>query len=98
MPDELEDLTDEMKAAIGQSNPPVMYEVSAPGIRLFARAIGYKDPVYYDEDEAKKRGHGALPAPGTQRSISLLRRFLLLLLLLPAWGSACVSQTPRPPI
>ena len=63
MPDELEDLTDEMKAAIGQSSPPVTYEVSAPGIRLFARAVGYKDEVYYDEDEAKGRGHRALPAP-----------------------------------
>ena len=63
MPDELEDLTDEMKAAIGQSSPPVAYEVSAPGIRLFARAVGYEDEVYYDEDEAKRRGHRALPAP-----------------------------------
>ena len=63
MPDELEDLTDEMKAAIGQSSPPVTYEVSAPGIRLFARAVDYKDELYYDEEEAKKRGHGALPAP-----------------------------------
>lgn len=58
-----EDLTDEMKADIGVSSPPATFEVTAPGIRLFARALGYTDPIYYDVEEARKAGHRALPAP-----------------------------------
>lgn len=60
---ELEELTDEMKAAIGQRGPAVTYEVTRQGIRTFARAVGYQDPVFYDEEAALSRGHPALPAP-----------------------------------
>ena len=56
-------LTDEMKAAIGKSNDPVMYEVTTQGIRLFARAVGYRNPLYFDETFAKSKGHPTLPAP-----------------------------------
>jgi hypothetical protein len=60
---ELTELTDEMKAAIGTRGPTTVYEVTTQGIRTFARAVGYRDPVFYDEDEARKRGHRALLAP-----------------------------------
>jgi acyl dehydratase len=60
---ELTELTDEMKAAIGAHGPTTIYEVTTQGIRTFARAVGYRDPVFYDEDEARKRGHPALLAP-----------------------------------
>lgn len=60
---ELTDLTDEMKAAIGTSGPPATYEVTAQAIRTFARAVGYRNPIYYDEAAARKNGHQALPAP-----------------------------------
>jgi acyl dehydratase len=60
---ELPDLTDEMKAAIGKPGPTTTYEVTTLGIRTFARAVGYKNPIYYDEDAAKKAGHRALVAP-----------------------------------
>ncbi len=60
---ELVNLTDEMKAAIGTSGPATTYEVSAQGIRTFARAVGYQNPVYYDEAAALDKGHQALPAP-----------------------------------
>ncbi len=60
---ELVNLTDEMKAAIGTSGPPTTYEVSAQGIRTFARAVGYQNPIYYDEAAAREKGHRALPAP-----------------------------------
>ena len=60
---ELTELTDEMKAAIGTRGPTTVYEVTTQGIRTFARAVGYRDPVFYDEDEARKRGHPALLAP-----------------------------------
>lgn len=63
MPEELTNLTDEMKAAIGASSPPVTYEVSAQGIRTFARAVGYTSPIYYDEEAAKAKGHRGLLAP-----------------------------------
>jgi acyl dehydratase len=52
-----------MKAAIGVSGPPTTYEVTAQGIRTFARAVGYTSPVYYDEDAARRNGHPRLPAP-----------------------------------
>lgn len=63
MSEELTELSDEMKAAIGASSPPVTYEVSAQGIRTFARAVGYTNPIYYDEEAARGQGHRALPAP-----------------------------------
>ena len=63
MAEKLSELTDEMKAAIGSSGAPVHYEVTTQGIRTFARAVGYTDSIYYDEAEAKTRGHRALPAP-----------------------------------
>ena len=53
----------EMQQAVGQPGRPVTNEVTATDIRLFARAVGYRNPIYYDEEEAKERGHRALPAP-----------------------------------
>ncbi len=63
MPEELADLTDEMKASIGKSGPAGTLEVTTTGIRMFARAVGYTNPIYYDEEYAKSKGHRALPAP-----------------------------------
>lgn len=60
---QLSELTDEMKAAIGTRGPATVYEVTTQGIRTFARAVGYRDPVFYDEEEARRRGHPALLAP-----------------------------------
>lgn len=59
----LMELTDEMKAAVGSTGPPSTSEVTTTDIRLFARAVGYRSPIYYDEEEAKQQGHRALPAP-----------------------------------
>ncbi len=64
MAEELEDLTDEMKAAVGQETGRSTYEVTTQGIRTFARAVGYKDAKYYDEAAAKAAGYdGGLPSP-----------------------------------
>jgi hypothetical protein len=57
------ELSEEMKAAIGVQGPPVVHEVTAPGIRTFARAVGYRSEVYYDEAAARAQGHPAIPAP-----------------------------------
>lgn len=54
---------EEMKKGVGQSGSPTTYEVTSTDIRLFARAVGYRNPIYYNEAAAKQAGHRALPAP-----------------------------------
>jgi hypothetical protein len=56
-------ITQEMKDAIGVESPPSTLEVDKTAVRMFARAVGQTDPVFYDEDEAKRRGYRSLPAP-----------------------------------
>lgn len=63
MPDELPDLTPEMKAAIGKPGAPTTYEVTSLGIRTFGRAVGYKNPIYFDAAAAKAAGHKDLVSP-----------------------------------
>ncbi|MDA0301021.1 MAG: hypothetical protein DWG80_06565 [Chloroflexi bacterium] len=60
---ELEDLTPEMKAAIGRDGAPVIHEVTTLGIRTFARAVGHTNPAYYDAAAARAKGHRDLLAP-----------------------------------
>jgi hypothetical protein len=63
MAERLDDLTPEMRAAIGQPGPPVLHEVTTLGIRTFARAVGYTNPVYFDREAAQARGYPDLVAP-----------------------------------
>jgi hypothetical protein len=56
-------LTEDILALVGKTWPPVTYEVDRTGIRAWARAVGYDDPVYYDESVAMERGFPRLPAP-----------------------------------
>jgi len=56
-------LTDAVRSLIGREWPPVVLEVDRPGIRMWARAVGFDDPVFYDEDVARARGFERLPAP-----------------------------------
>lgn len=58
-------LTDDLKAAIGQESAPWTYEVTTTSVRAFARGVGYTDPVYFDVDAAKAAGYRNLPAPPT---------------------------------
>jgi acyl dehydratase len=53
----------ELSALIGRDWPPVVLEVDRPGIRMWARAVGIDDPVFFDEDVARARGLPGLPAP-----------------------------------
>jgi N-terminal half of MaoC dehydratase len=62
MADRIE-ITPEMRAQIGVEGDPWPYEVTAPGVRAFARGVGYEDPVYYDLDAARAAGYKDLPAP-----------------------------------
>jgi acyl dehydratase len=56
-------ITDEMRAAIGKESEPVTVEVDKTAVRMFARAVGYKDLVFYDEEYAKSKGYRSLPVP-----------------------------------
>lgn len=62
MADDIE-ITPEMRAQIGVESDPWPYEVTAPGVRAFARGVGYSDPVYYDPGAARAAGYNNLPAP-----------------------------------
>lgn len=64
MAEQLE-ITDEMRAAIGQESPPWTYEVTTTSVRAFARGVGYTDPVYFDLEAAQAAGYRSLPAPPT---------------------------------
>lgn len=56
-------ITDEMRAVIGVESDPWDIEVDKLQIRLFARAVGYTDPLFYDEAFAKSKGYRSLPCP-----------------------------------
>lgn len=56
-------VTDEMKALIGVERTGGTAEVTTTGIRMFARAVGHTDPIFYDEAAAKTQGYRGLVAP-----------------------------------
>ncbi|HZN42203.1 MAG TPA: MaoC family dehydratase N-terminal domain-containing protein [Actinomycetota bacterium] len=56
-------VTEELRELIGHDWPPVVLEVDRPGIRMWARAVGIADAIFYDEDVARSRGFERLPAP-----------------------------------
>jgi len=58
-------ITEEMKAAIGVESEPSLYEIEKEAIRRWADAIGDANPLYHDEEYAKKLGYRSLIAPPT---------------------------------
>ena len=56
-------ITDEMRAAIGRESEPATLEVDKTGCRMFARAVGHTDLIFYDEDYAKSKGYRSIVAP-----------------------------------
>ena len=56
-------ITDKMRAEIGVESEPVTFEVDNTACRMFARAVGYTDPIYFDEQYAKSKGYRGIPAP-----------------------------------
>jgi hypothetical protein len=56
-------ITDEMRAAVGREGDPTTLEVEKTGCRMFARAVGHKDPIFYDEAVAKSKGYRSIVAP-----------------------------------
>ena len=56
-------ITDEMRASVGKESAPQTLEVTTTAIRMFARAVGHTDQIYYDEAYAKSKGHRSIVAP-----------------------------------
>src|SRR5438874_8562129 len=56
-------ITEEMRAAIGVEGEPYTLEMDRTSVRMFARAVGYTDPVFYDEEFAKSKGYRSIIAP-----------------------------------
>jgi acyl dehydratase len=56
-------ITDAMRAKIGVESEPTRYEIDNTGCRQFARAVGYTDPIYFDEAAARAKGYRGIVAP-----------------------------------
>jgi acyl dehydratase len=56
-------LSEELKQFIGQSVDTSIFEVEKEPIRRFADAVGDANPLYWDEEYARKSRHGAIVAP-----------------------------------
>lgn len=56
-------ITAEMRAFVGRESPPWTCEVDRSGVRMFARAAGHTDPVYYAVEDARRAGYRDLPCP-----------------------------------
>jgi acyl dehydratase len=56
-------ITDEMRAAVGVEGPSTTLEVEKTNCRMFARAVGHTDAIFYDEAAAKARGYRSIVAP-----------------------------------
>ena len=56
-------VTDEARAWIGRSDPPVTVEVSATDIAKYCHAVGETAPEHFDEAAAHAAGYRAIVAP-----------------------------------
>jgi acyl dehydratase len=56
-------ITDEMREAVGKESEPTTLEVEKTGCRMFARAVGHTDLIFYDEEYARQRGYQSIVAP-----------------------------------
>src|SRR3990172_3789577 len=63
MPETQSVITREMQEAVGKESAPMIYEVERSGCRMFARAVGYTDLIFYDEGHARKKGFRNIVAP-----------------------------------
>lgn len=53
------------KALIGREFPAVTATIDPESVKAFARALGETDPLYLDDDAAKRGPFGAIVAPPT---------------------------------
>ena len=58
-------IVDEINKYIGVESEPIEYQIDAGSIKLFADSIMDPDPLYCDEEYARKTGYGGIIAPPT---------------------------------
>lgn len=58
-------ITPDMRVLIGSDTVPVTYDVEQGAIRKFARAVGDDNPIYDDDDAARRAGYRGIVAPPT---------------------------------
>jgi len=58
-------ITDEMRSKIGVESEPEVYEVTKEMIQRFIQATGDSNPLWQDEEHAKKSKYGGIIAPPT---------------------------------
>lgn len=56
-------ITDEMRAKIGTTLEPVVFEVEKGAIRRFAQAVEDPNPLYADDEYARKTPYGGIVCP-----------------------------------
>jgi acyl dehydratase len=56
-------ITDEMRKMVGVESEPSVLEIEKEPIRRWAEAIGDPNPLYRDEEYAKKKGYRSIIAP-----------------------------------
>ena len=56
-------ITDEMRSLIGIESEPSVYEIEREPIRRWAEAIGDSNPLYHDEETARRNRYGGIIAP-----------------------------------
>ena len=56
-------ITDEMRDMIGIESEPSVYEIEKEPIRRWTEAIGDPNPLYHDEEFARKGKHGGIIVP-----------------------------------
>ena len=58
-------ITKEMRDVVGVESDPVTYDVEKGAIVKFAQAIGDRNPIFTEEEAARKTWYGGLIAPPT---------------------------------
>ncbi|MBI4287355.1 MAG: MaoC family dehydratase N-terminal domain-containing protein [Chloroflexi bacterium] len=58
-------ITEEMRSAVGVDSPPVVYDIEKGAVKKFALAIEDPNPLYQDENVARKTEYGGIIAPPT---------------------------------
>ena len=43
------------RSFINKTYPPIIFDVEKQRVKFFSKATGQTDPIYFDEDVAKKR-------------------------------------------
>ena len=56
-------ITDEMRSLVGVESEPSLYQIERAPIRRWAESIGDTNPLYRDEEYARKKGYRGLVAP-----------------------------------